>query len=161
MQFTYLKQPSKKFTFEQPKLKKWIEENCRGKTLNLFAGKVVLDIEEIRVDINPSMVADYYIDAYEFVKSAIERKILFDTIILDPPYNLRKAREKYEGKYIGSLTKIKNLLPQILKKNGIVISLGYDTVGMAKIRGFKKVGICLVCHGGDHNDTICLKEIKN
>ena len=40
----------------------------------------------------------------------------------------------------------------------IVISYGYDTVGMSKSRGFKKIGVCVVCHNGDHNDTLCLVE---
>jgi hypothetical protein len=29
---------------------------------------------------------------------------------------------------------------------------------MGKIRGFEKIAVCLVCHGGDHNDTICLVD---
>ena len=57
-------------------------------------------------------------------------------------------------------TKIKDLLPQIITSNGRVISLGYDSVGMSKKRGFEKIAVCLVCHGGDHNDTIALVEEK-
>ncbi len=156
--FTYLLQPPKRYTFEQPKLKQWVEKWCKGKVLNLFAGKVRLNCDEYRVDINKEMIADYYGDAYEFVKKT---KMKFDTIILDPPYNLRKAREKYQGKYIGSFTKIKNELNKILNPKGIIISLGYSSTGMAKIRGFRKIAICLICHNGDHNDTIGLVEIKN
>ena len=158
--FTYLAQPPKKFTFEQPKLKLWIEERCEGKVLNLFAGKVLLNVDEVRVDTNPEMVADHYCDAYEFVNNCIQNNTKFDTIVLDPPYNLRKSREKYEGHYIGSFTKIKNILPQILNDNGVVITLGYSSVGMAKSRGFQKESICLICHNGDHNDTIVLQERK-
>jgi len=160
MDFTYLTQPPRRYTFQQPQLKKWIEDNCKGIVLNLFAGITKLNIDEVRVDIDKTALADYYMDAFDFVNLAIEQKVKYDTIILDPPYNIRKAREKYNGKYIGSFTKIKNLLPKILNNDGIIITLGYDTVGMSKSRGFKKVGICLICHGGDHNDTICLKEVK-
>lgn len=160
MNFTYLVQPPKKYTFEQPKLKEWVEQNCKGRVLNLFAGKVLLDVDETRVDIDKSMPADYYMNAFDFVNFAIENGMFFDTIILDPPYNIRKAREKYDGRYIGSLTKIKNILPKIINDDGYVISLGYDTVGMSKSRGFRKIAVCLVCHNGDHNDTICLKEAK-
>ena len=160
IEFTYLVQPPKKYTFQQPKLKSWVEKNCTGKVLNLFAGITKLNVDEIRVDIDRAVPADYYMDAFNFIDLAVDRKLNFDTIILDPPYNLRKSREKYEGRYIGSFTKIKDKLPQILNECGIVIILGYDTVGMSKKRGFKKVGICLVCHNGDHNDTICLKEEK-
>jgi len=49
---------------------------------------------------------------------------------------------------------------EMIDINSIGFLLGYDSVGMAKCRGFEKIGICLVCHNGDHNDTICLKEVK-
>ena len=155
IKFTYLTQPPKKYTFEQPKLKQWTEENSSGKVLNLFAGKIRLYVDEYRVDLSPEFKPDYVGDAYTFVSNTDMR---FDTIIFDPPYNLRKSREKYEGRYIGSLTKTKNILNRIINPHGRVISFGYDTVGMSKSRGFNKFGICLVCHGGDHNDTICLVE---
>ena len=157
MEFTYLKQPPKRYTFEQPKLKKWVESWCRGRVLNLFAGTTLLDVDEFRVDIDTNVPADLHTDAFEFVKTT---SLKFDTVILDPPYNVRKAREKYGGKYIGKLTKIKNELSNILASNGRVISLGYSSVGMSKSRGFNKIAICLICHSGDHNDTICLVEEK-
>jgi hypothetical protein len=160
MEFTYLKQPPRKYTFEQPKLKKWVEDNCEGSTLNLFAGKVKLTVKETRVDIDDTMLADYYMDGYEFVLMAKEKGMIFDTVILDPPYNLRKSREKYGGRWIGSFTKIKNVLSDIVADDGIVITLGYSSVGMSKSRGYEKEAICLICHSGDHNDTICVKERK-
>ena len=43
---------------------------------------------------------------------------------------------------------------------GGVITSGYNTVGMSKCRGFKKVAICVICHSGDHDDTLCLVEEK-
>lgn len=160
IEFTYLAQPPKRYTFQQPKLKEWIEKYCKGNVLNLFAGIVKLNVNEIRVDIDKNVSADYCMDAYDFVNMAIEKDMKFDTIVLDPPYNLRKSREKYGGRYIGSFTKIKEKLPLILSEKGIVITLGYDSVGMARCRGFEKIAICLICHNGDHNDTICLVERK-
>ena len=157
MEMTYLVQPPRKWTFEQPQLKKWVEQHCEGNVLNLFAGKIKLNVLEYRVDISPEFNPDWCGDAYEFVKNSIGKK-QFSTIILDPPYNLRKSREKYGGKYVGSFTKIKNLLPQILSRNGTIITLCYDTVGMSKSRGFEKIAICVICHNGDHNDTICVVE---
>ena len=125
--------------------------------LNLFAGKTKIWVNEFRVDIDPEMKPDFLGDAFDFVNTT---EMKFDTVIFDPPYNLRKAREKYGGRYIGSLTKIKNILPQIIKPGGLVLSYGYDSVGMSRKRGFEKIAICLVCHSGDHNDTICLVERK-
>lgn len=153
--FTYLNQPPKKYTFEMPQLKIWTEKWCKGKVLNLFAGMIKLNVNETRIDIDKNAIADYYIDASDYIINCKEK---YDTIILDPPYNLRKAREKYQGRYIGSFTKIKNEIPKILNHNAYVISFGYDSTGMSWNKGFEKIAICLVCHNGDHNDTICLVE---
>ena len=161
VEFEYIAQPPKKWTFEQPKLKSWIEKSCKGKVLNLFAGKVKLKVDEYRVDISEEFKPDIVCEAYKFVTTTDKK---FDTIVLDPPYNLRKSREKYGGRYIGSFTKIKNELSRILNPKGKIITLGYDSVGMSKSRGFKKIAICLICHNGDHNDTIVLaeeQELKN
>ena len=159
--FTYLMQPPKRYTFEQPQLKQWVEKWCRGKVLNLFAGKVELSmfIDEFRVDLDRNCPADYYGDAFEFVNSWQGEK--FDTIIFDPPYSLRKSREKYEGRYIGKDTKIKDVLYKVIKPKGRVITLGYSSTGMSKKRGFSKIAICLVCHSGNHDDTIGVVEDKD
>ncbi len=159
--FTYLMQPSKRYTFEQPKLKQWVELWCRGKVLNLFAGKVRLNVDEARNDIDLSMNADYYWDAFQFVANWKGKK--FDTVILDPPYTYRKAKELYNNHLMGQLPRLKNKLLSILNDKARVISLGYDSVGMSTKRGFKKIAICLVCHSGDSKDTIALVEqrIKN
>ena len=46
MEFTYLTQPVNRYTFKQPQLRKWVEDHCEGKVLNLFAGKVKLSGED-------------------------------------------------------------------------------------------------------------------
>ena len=157
MEMTYLCQPPKRYTFEQPRLKEYVERWCKGKVLNLFAGTTKLECDETRVDLDPLTSPDFCMDAYEFVTTT---DLKFDTIVLDPPYNLRKAREKYEGRYIGLFTKVKDKLPQLLNPKGVIITLGYDTVGMSKSRGFEKIAVCVICHNGDHNDTLCVVEQK-
>jgi len=159
-EFTYMYQPPRRYTFEMPKLLEWLKLQCKGKILNLFAGKVVIDrLNETRVDIDPNMnELDFVMDSYEFCLMAIKRGWKWDTIILDPPYNMRKSREKYGSRWIGSFTKIKNLILKMINVNGTVISFGYDSVGMSNSRGFKKVAICLICHSGDHQDTIVVVE---
>ena len=157
MKFIYFKQPPRKYTFEMPKIKQYIEEISKGNVLNLFAGKIRLNINEIRVDIDNKYNPTYNMDAFKFIKTT---NMKFDTIILDPPYNIRKAREKYNNNYIGSFTKIKNELVKIITKNGIIITFGYDSNGMSECRGFEKKEIWLICHGGDHNDTIVTVERK-
>jgi len=160
IKFTYLEQSANSFTFEMPKLKAWVENQCEGKVLNLFAGKTLLAIDEVRNDIDRDMPAQYHLDAEEFVKMAIEKGWKFNTIIIDPPYNWRKAKELYNGNYIGHYPILKDLLKEIINDNGLVITFGYDSVGMSASRGFKKIEICLICHNGDSKDTICLVERK-
>ena len=155
--FTYLIQPPKKYIFEMPQLKAWTESWCKGKVLNLFAGRTRLNVNEFRVDSNKEMAADYYGDAMEFINTT--NKLKFDTVILDPPYSLRKSFEKYNGHYFGSnWTKIKRALPKILNIGARTITFGFNSQGMSYTQGFSKIAICLVCHNGDHNDTICVVE---
>lgn len=156
LEFVYLTQPPKRYTFQMPQVKLLVERWCSGKVLNLFCGYTRLNVDEYRVDSDVDMPADWHGDAFDFVKNLDGR--LFDTVVLDPPYNLRKAREKYGSRCIGSLTKIKDELPRIIRLGGRVISLGYSSVGMSYRRGFVKRKIGLVYHGGDHNDTIIVLE---
>ena len=155
MEIVYLTQPPKRYTFEQPKLREWVEEQCKGKVLNLFAGRTKLNVDEYRVDFDKEVPADFYGDAFEFVSTTEMR---FDTIILDPPWSIRKSREKYGGRVVGSFTKIKNVLRRILNKGGRVITVGYSSTGMSKSRGFEKIALAVVCHNGDHDDSFAITE---
>lgn len=154
----YLRQPPRKYTFEQPKLKQFVEMNCYGEVLNLFAGKTRLNVNETRVDLSDEFYPDYNMEAFDFVVYAKNKGLKFDTIILDPPYSLRKSMEKYNGKICSTFNKIKDELPYILNKHGRIISLGYHSSCMGKVRGFEVETICLIGHGGSHHDTICLIE---
>lgn len=156
----YTIQPPRRYTFEQKDVKKFVENNCKGKVLNLFAGKTRLNVDEIRVDLSDEFNPDYCMEAFEFLQKAMNEKMFFDTVILDPPYSLRKSMEKYNGKVCSSFTKIVNVLPCVLNDGGVVISLGYQSTIMGKSRGFTKESILLIGHGGSHHDTICVVEKK-
>ena len=111
------------------------------------------------------MSMEYNPDLNMEAESALRKFIadgrFFDTVILDPPYSLRMAREKYNGKYyIGKFAKILNLVPRVLNKNGIVITLGYKTAEMSASRGFEVKAICLIHQGGGHDDIIGCQEIS-
>ncbi len=161
IKLTYMEQPIKRYTFEMPKLKLWVEATCKGKVLNLFSGRTKLNIDEIRNDLNEEMPANYHMDAFKFVNYWYENKYnKFDTIILDPPYSLRKSMEKYNGKIVSQFRKIKDILPSIINDNGIIISCGYHSTCLGKSRGFKKEHICLIGHAGSYHDTIVLVERK-
>lgn len=156
--FDYLKCPLHKYTFKVRKIREWVEVNCMGYTLNLFCGPTKLNINEYRVDLNPDVISDITMDAFEFVSQYKGDK--FNTILLDPPYAYRKSMEMYEGRMCSDFNKLKDLLPGILNENGRIITFGYHSVSMGIKRGFKVDRIALFSHGGAIHDTIATIEIK-
>lgn len=141
-----------------PRVKRWVEYQCEGLVLNLFAGNTKLDLQEVRVDLDKDMPADYHMDCREFVAYAKKERMKFDTILLDPPYTWRKSKELYQGNMIGQFPRLKTELCDIISKGGKVITFGFDTVGMAAKRGFEKIGIGVICHGGDSKDSLVVIE---
>ena len=147
----------RRYTFESPKIKKWVEEQSVGRTLNLFAGYTKLDIDEIRNDLDSNAVADYHMDALDFINSWKGDK--FDTIILDPPYAYRKAMEMYNGNYSSRFKQIADNIPSVLKKGGRVISFGYHSTFLGKKRKAWLKTLCVFAHGGAQHCTIGIVEI--
>jgi hypothetical protein len=155
MRLLFIQTPLRAFTFEVPKIKEWVESRCSGSTLNLFAGKVKLNVDEFRVDLDKTYSPDCISDAYEYIKNT---KKHFDTVILDPPYSYRKSMEYYQGHYSSKFVKIADEI----KKLGIkkVISLGYHTTFMGKIRGYELTEICIFGHSGAQHATLAIIEEK-
>jgi hypothetical protein len=158
--FTYLKQPLHRYTFEAPKIKQWVENNCEGLTLNLFAGETKLNINEIRNDLNLDTNPNLNMDALECCKYLVEKKYKFDTILLDPPYSYRKSMEKYNGRISSPFNQIKDQLSYLTHKHSRIITFGYHSTCMGKKRGFNLIQILLICHGGAQHDTIAIVEEK-
>lgn len=157
MRLIYLKTPLHKYTFSIRPIREWVESRCQGKVLNLFAGKTKLNCNEVRNDVDATMLADTHKDALDFVLSCKDK---FDTILLDPPYAYRKSMEMYNGHKASRFNEVKDNLHKILNKNGKVITFGYQSVSMGKTRGFKQEEILLMSHGGAIHDTIAVIEIK-
>ena len=156
MIFTYMKTPLYRYTFKNKRIKKWVEDNCEGLVLNLFAGKTILNINEVRNDLDESMIADYHLDAVEFISKWNGKK--FGTILLDPPYSYRKSMEMYNGKITSPFNLLKDNILKIIKRNGIIITFGYHSVSMGQGRNFKQEHLLLLSHGGAIHDTIAIKE---
>ena len=111
--------------------------------------------------------ADYHLDALDFIKQLND--LSFDIGIFDPPYSPRQLSECYSS--IGrkttsqdtqskSWSNWRDAISTKIKTKGIVLSFGWNSVGMGKTRGFEILEILMVCHGGMHNDTICIAERK-
>jgi hypothetical protein len=150
----------RRYTFESPKIKEWVEDRCKGAVLNLFAGKTKLSVNELRNDIDPAMNAEFNLDALDFVRdwSKGNSKYKFDTIIADPPYSYRKSMEMYNGNLNSRFKLIADEIPKILKPDGIVISFGYHSTFLGKKRGFELKELCVFAHGGAQHCTIGIIE---
>ena len=148
----------KRYTFQAPKMKQWVEENSNGRVLNLFAGKTFLDLNEIRNDKDLNMPADHHKDALDFVRSW--NRQVFDTIILDPPYSYRKSMEMYNGNLNSRFKLIADNIERIVKPNSKIISFGYHSTFMGKKRGYRLYKMCVFAHGGAQHCTIGIIETK-
>jgi hypothetical protein len=111
-------------------------------------------------DLNPETRAQSHIDAVDFLEQLKSTHVYPDLIILDPPYSMHQVVKSYSGygnKRVNSLTPIYNLCTEIVPVNGVVLSFGFNSNGIAR-PGFEIEEILLVAHGGHHNDTICMSE---
>jgi|SRR6185369_5423921 len=120
-------------------------------------------------DLNPETAAESHVDALEFLAMLEARKVSADLVIFDPPYSARQVAECYAQ--VGRVTTMqdtqgkswadwKSAIARICEPEGIVISCGWNTVGMGVKHGFVTEEILLVSHGGVHNDTIVTVERK-
>lgn len=119
-------------------------------------------------DLNPKTEAEHHMDAEAFMVMLAEKGVKCDVAIFDPPYSPRQISECYKeaGITVGMketqnaalYARMKSALLSILTPDAIVLSFGWNSAGMGKKHGFEQIEIMLCCHGGAHNDTICLAE---
>lgn len=118
-------------------------------------------------DLNPETAAECHMEALDFLEMLKGKGVKADLIIFDPPYSARQVAECYAQ--VGrkttmqdtqgcSWTNWKAAIVPLCADEAIVLSFGWNTVGMGLKHGFEIQEILLVCHGGVHNDTICLAE---
>lgn len=157
--FDYIRCPLNRYTFKVKNIREWVEANCEGKTLNLFAGITKLNIDEVRNDLDEiDAIADYHMDALSFVKSWSGER--FETILIDPPYAYRKSMEMYKGIKCSPFKQLKDECPRILTDTGKIITFGYHSNTFGLNRGFVVEKIALFSHGGAIHDTIASVERK-
>ena len=119
-------------------------------------------------DLNPETSAQFHMDAEVFLHQMHDLGVAADLAIVDPPYSPRQISECYKsvGLEVGMkemqsallYKRVRDALVPILTPEATVLSFGWNSVGMGKERGFEIVELLLVCHGGAHNDTICIAE---
>ncbi len=120
-----------------------------------------------RNDINPATKAPSHMDAVTFLEQAWNgSRTRVDLAILDPPYSPRQISESYKAAGLQPsqvdtqnarlMAAVRKALMPMLSPGAIVLSFGWNSSGMGK--GFELLEVCLVNHGGAHNDTICVAE---
>jgi hypothetical protein len=122
-------------------------------------------------DINPSTSAQSHHDAEAFMADLASRGITADLALFDPPYSPRQVSEHYRaaGRQVtgedtqnGRLyRRVRNAIDRIIEPGGIVLSFGWQSVGMGIGRGYELIEVMMVTHGGGHNDTLCIAERKS
>ncbi len=152
----YMKTGLGRYTFANRRIREWVEGNCKGLVLNLFAGETKLNVNEVRNDLREDALAEHHKDALCFAHEWDGEK--FDTVVMDPPYSYRKSMEMYAGKVTSPFNALKDAVCRILKDDGRVITFGYHSVSMGKKRGFIQSRILLMSHGGAIHDTIAVVE---
>ncbi len=160
--FTYLRQPLHRYTFQAPKVKAWVEQQCQGKgVLNLFAGPTRLSkhcCAEVTNDVDPSFVTDCKMDALDCARYLKIKGYQYSRVLLDPPYSYRKSMELYNGNLNSRFKQLLDVIPDILEPDGWVITFGYQSSVMSRKRGFAIREVCLISHGGAQHDTIATVE---
>lgn len=119
-------------------------------------------------DLNPATTAEHHMETVDFLVELKNRGVRADLILFDPPYSPRQIKECYDsiGRKMtvadGQSARLKKLWRlaalDILTKDALVVCCGWNSVGFGKVLGFELKEILLVCHGGDHNDTIVTVE---
>lgn len=121
-------------------------------------------------DIDRNTSAQTHMDAEEFLDYLCKNGIVADLVLFDPPYSPRQISEHYKaaGLEVGAqdtqnarlYRRVRNAIDRIIAPDGIVLSFGWQSLGMGLSRGYLPLEILLVPHGGGHNDTICFAEKK-
>lgn len=143
-------------------------DTCRTKSQSVDPFARNCNLASVTNDINPNSSAMFHMDAEAFLKHMREQGRMFDLGIVDPPYSPRQVSECYKeaGLKCGHTDtqnsvlykRVRDAMSPLISDGGIVLSFGWSTTGMGESRGFKIIEILSVCHGGAHNDTICMAE---
>ena len=125
------------------------------------------EVGSITNDLNPETAAMFHMDAVEFCQMLTTG--IADVVIFDPPYSPRQMAEVYQKVGVTGMARSQNArlyrevrdgLDRILKPGGIALSFGWNSAGFGEKRGYERLEVLLVAHGGAHNDTICVAESK-
>lgn len=127
-------------------------------------------IGNVTNDLNPETTADYHMDSVDFLKMFKDEELGPNLVLFDPPYSPHQVKELYDSIGLKSVQQVghrtaswkaeRDIIAGFQKSGDYVLSFNWNTVGMGKKRGYKKLEVLVVCHGACHNDTLCVAEVK-
>jgi hypothetical protein len=149
-----------RWTFQIRVIRDFVERNLAGRSVVVdpFAGQSTFGT--LRNDL-----AESGIESREWLRSL---DVEADAVLFDPPYSPRQIAECYKG--VGRTvttadtqnallySEVMTELDRLLKPGGVALSFGWRSSGFGK--RYKTTEILLVQHGGAHNDTICVAQVK-
>lgn len=154
-------------TFDVPPIAEFVSRWHRPPSVDPFARNA--EWATYRNDLSPDTTAEYHLDAEEFCDLLNERGVRAECVLFDPPYSPRQVSEVYQsvGRQVTSADTgagphrgVRDALDRLLVPGGVALSFGWNSGGFGTVRGYEVVEILLVAHGGKHNDTICVAEVK-
>lgn len=154
------------WTFTIPPIKRLLDRYCGDGSgwADPFAGRSYFC--EFRNDLDRANQQPFQIEAQQFLAGI---NCALRGVIFDPPYSPTQAARVYKNtgakrvgfeNPTGGFPKCKDRIAQLVGTGGYAVSFGWNTVGMGRKRGFAIVEILIVCHGGNHHDTLCTVEVK-
>lgn len=118
-------------------------------------------------DLNTATEAEHHMDSIAFLEMLVAKGTMADLVIFDPPYSPRQIKECYDsiGLKMGALDAMRtnwmrerDLIVQMQNPGDVVLSFGWNSMGMGKKRGYEIIEGLMVCHGVGHYDTLCMAE---
>lgn len=155
-------------TLSVPPIKEFAQRHLAGRSVIIDPFAKDNRLGTLRNDLDPDTAAEWHMEAEEFLRAMASRGVVANASIVDPPYSPRQMSECYkkvgmkkgmEGTQNAALyKKTRDALMPILAPDAVVLSFGWNSSGMGLGRGFEIIEILMCCHGGAHNDTICIAE---
>jgi len=150
-------------TFSSEKIKHWAERHLHGTVCNLCAGPTQLDHDGpiLRNDIDADIQTDLSIDA-QLIASCLPDSSV-DTVVFDPPFSERQARETYdvaESQYLPPGGAVLHEIDRILKPGGTLVQIGFQTPGMPPEFDYERSTYTIFNLLGRQHDWIGVVEEK-
>lgn len=155
-------------TFSIPPIQEFVNSYLIQSKLSVDMFARNSDLATYTNDLNQDTTAHHHLDAVEFLRYLKRLGTKADLVLFDPPYSLRQISECYKSIGLPVSQKdtqsaclcqgVRDAILPLCTDRAIVLSFGWNSVGMGIKRGFKIREILLCCHGGGHNDTICIAE---